>query len=536
MTILIPSNQRLLWLTKASQAGLKLRFIGLIAGCWSVVNGGLWGWQTAAQATIAIATETARAEQKQQQLSQVRPENYDVTRYPVTDANAKHWKTILWTTAVQQPQADYVATAFDSLLQLATRSSLSKGQQRTVEMSLQVGTQLYLSRSPLYRPLQQRFQTILTQSSDPEWVAMALSAVTQGNPDREAVRQWSDRVRQRFPNWPDNIHLFTTLKEIEQRLSVASAPPLADLLNWQIAPRQPHLYVICQSDRSQLCLSVLKDQNGQFLREPVAAFPGESSGTSQLWSVPLLLTSLHGLNWNFSRGQTPQGIYRMEGVVPQPDLDFFRAYGQFALVKLFAPREPGVKEFLPGRKGTIPNFQSYQTLLPPTWRNYFPVQQSYWAGKSGRGLFRIHGSGEAPNFFGGKPSQPATYNWNPTIGCLSALELYNESGQLVQSDMPKILQTLTQLGGRNFTGYVVVTEIPASSSGPITVARIEAALRGQSPAPNPTLEPPSQPLPRQRPNALPQPTPPNLENETIETPIPPPPMDQILFERRPRTL
>lgn len=186
------------------------------------------------------------------------------------------------------------------------------------------------------------------------------------------------------------------------------------------------------------------------------------------------MRSIHGLGWNFVRGQTPQGIYKIEGVMPKPTAEFFGAYGQFPLVKLFLPFEPGVREFLPGRKGGFTGtIEDYQALLPASWRNYFPIQQSYWAGKIGRSLFRIHGSGEAPDFFTKKQQYPDSYNWNPTIGCLSALELYDETGKLQQADMPKILNALTNGG----SGYAIVVEVPNSSKTPISIAEIEAMLQ-----------------------------------------------------------
>ncbi len=165
-------------------------------------------------------------------------------------------------------------------------------------------------------------------------------------------------------------------------------PPLRDLLNWEVAPNQLHLYVICQPDRDILCQSVLKNRDGAFVRR--------QDGT--LWSIPLLLRSIHnGLGWNFVRGQTPAGIYRVEGIEPQPDDQYFRAYGQFSLVKLYVPYESGAKQFLPGKSGKFNgNLQDYQNLLPPSWRSYWPIQESYWAGKIGRSEFRIHGTGSHP--------------------------------------------------------------------------------------------------------------------------------------------
>ncbi|MBD2464270.1 hypothetical protein H6G89_25015 [Oscillatoria sp. FACHB-1407] len=419
---------------------------------------------TQIQGAIAQATAAARQQQREQQVRQVRPETYDLSRYPVTDANERHWRNVLWTTGVVEPQEPYVAEAIAQIVSLTARSGLSRPQQRTVEMAMQIATQLYFSNPTGYAAIGQQFLQTVERSPNPEWSAMALSALVKTGLDPQQRQRLGDRLRQRFPQWNQDIYLFTTLRDLALLQQTPTTPPLGDLLKWTIAPNQVHLYVICRPDRGVLCQTVVKDGNGQFLRE-----------NGQLWSIPLLLRSLHELSWNFTRGQTPQGIYRIEGVRPA-NMETFRAYGAYDLVKLFAPYEEGVREFVPGRPGQLPaTLTAYQALLPPSWRNYFPIQQSYWAGKAGRGLFRIHGSGEDPGFFTNNNRYPKSLGWNPAIGCLSALELYDDTGRLQQADMPPILNALTRLGGRSFTGYLTVVEVPGADT-PVSIAEIEAAI------------------------------------------------------------
>jgi hypothetical protein len=220
------------------------------------------------------------------------------------------------------------------------------------------------------------------------------------------------------------------------------------------------LYVFCQQDRNQLCFSVLKNREGRFVKE-----------NGKLWTVPLLLQSLHALDWQFFNGATPQGIYRMEGVVPQPDDEFFRAYGQFPLLKLFIPFEVGVEEFIPSQKGGFKgDLTTYQRLLPPSWRSFVPIQQTYWAGIIGRSYFRIHGTGEAPDYFQRLNTERG--QWNPTLGCLSSLETYDSDGNLVEAHMPKILTALSQHGNPDLKGYVIVVDVPPQ----VTLEMIETLI------------------------------------------------------------
>jgi hypothetical protein len=414
------------------------------------------------------ATANARIEQRQEQIRQVRPEHYDLGRFPITDKNEKHWRNILWTTAVVEPQQPFVAEALDQILAMMNLSGLSNSQMRTVDTAAKVGTQLYLKYPSLYANVKDRFLQAINQSRDPEWVAIALSGLEKSGMSFDQLQVLVERVKVRFPGWSKNAYLYTTVRDVVDSIAPQPVPPLRDLLNWEIAPKQLQLYVLCQPDRDILCQTVLKDRNGEFVRRQ----------DGKLWSIQLLLRSIHnGLGWNFVRGQTPQGVYRVEGIEPQPDDEYFRAYGQFSLVKLFVPFESGAKQFLPDKSGTFNgNLQDYQNLLPASWRNYWPIQESYWAGKMGRSEFRIHGTGESPDFFSSKSKDPEAYNWNPTIGCLSALELYNEKGQLLQADMPKLLKALRIIGGNSFAGYLVIVDLPGSPGQSIALSQIEAAI------------------------------------------------------------
>lgn len=414
----------------------------------------------ATEAKKPQASSTARILQRQKQVRQIRAENYNLDQFPI-NANAEdHWRHLLWTTAVVEPREPFVAETLNQILQMTNRAGLSDSQVRTIDQAMKVSTQLYLSDPSFYGSMGQRFVETIEQSPDPEWVAVALSGLAKGKLSIGELARLSRLVKTRFPGWETNIFLQTTLQEIADAEDGNSTPPLKDLLTWEVAPNQLHLYVLCRRDRRVLCRTVLKDRNGKFVQQG-----------GKLWSMPLLLESIHDLGWNFTRGQTPQGIFRIEGVVPQPDDEFFRAYGQFSLVNLYVPFEAGAKAGFGG------SLDSYKSLLPSSWRNHRPIQQSYWAGKAGRGLFRIHGSGEAVDFFRGKDRNfPESFNWNPTIGCLSARELYNEKGQLIHADMPKLLKNLQMLGGKNFTGYLVVVDLPASEPAPVSLKTIEEAI------------------------------------------------------------
>lgn len=443
-------SPRLSW-TAAQPVALALR-VGRALALGTLLSLGL---AASAPAGTRQPQSTAAARQafRQEQQSKIRPEHYNLARYPLTEENVGHWRGLLWATAIVEPADESTEASIARLLAFAYSpdgEGFSSARQSVVEMALQVGTQLLLSNTPSPQ-IAAQFQQILERSENPRWVAIALSALAHSSSTPADRQQWGDRVRQHFPNWRQEPILETTLRDVAELDAPPPLPPLQDLLNWQIAPNQMHAYVLCPRDRTALCRLMVKDRSG--------AFVPQADGSP--WSVPLLRRSLHGLRWNLTRGDTPQGIYRIEGV-RSPSADTFRAYGQFPRVNLYVPHEAGVREFLPGQPGTVGAIAQYRALLPPSWRSYFPIYQSYWAGRIGRGLFRIHGSGEDPAFFANSARFPHSYGWSPAIGCLSALEQYDESGNLQRADMPAILQVLTQASGAasasDLVGYLVVVE------------------------------------------------------------------------------
>jgi hypothetical protein len=138
-----------------------------------------------------------------------------------------------------------------------------------------------------------------------------------------------------------------------------------------------------------------------------------------------------------------------------------------------------VNAFLPNQKGKFTgNLQAYQALLPPSWRTYTPIQQTFWAGNAGRSLFRIHGSGAAIDFFRNKDKvvNSKNFDWNATLGCLSAIEIYDDRGNLIKADMPKILDALNTVGKGKVEGFLFVVDVPNPSNEPITVSEVAKYL------------------------------------------------------------
>ncbi|MBJ7900691.1 MAG: hypothetical protein GC158_12415 [Cyanobacteria bacterium RI_101] len=412
--------------------------------------------------TQSQMTPPAQARHRQKQLNFIQPQRFDLKTYPVSAATESHWRQTLWATALLEPNLPETRTALTGLLQLGTQGNLTAPETRIVEQTLQVATQLYLANPERENQLEQALTQLTETSPSPQWAGMALSALTQGGLDPVEVNRYRQSLEARFPGAEE--FLTVALRDLDEQIQPSPLPPLADLVNWRIAPDQSQLYVFCRPQRGTLCRAFLKDKTGAWVR--ATPQPG-----APLWSMPLSGRSLHGLRWNFIRGAAPQGLYRIDGVMPRSEAPYFPAYGQFPLLKVFLPQEDA---------RFAPSLAQYQTLLPPRWREYFPLQQSYWAGRLGRSLIRIHGSGEFPDFFANNRRFPQSWGWNPAIGCLSALERYDDRGELLKGDMPDLLQRLSQAQGGNLEGYLLVVDVPGDETAPVTPKEIEGLINQES--------------------------------------------------------
>src|SRR6478672_6385437 len=117
------------WLCQGQQRSLWLP--GILLFIWLSGGKAIATDNFATANPVPKATAAARVEQRQKQVRLAQPGNYDLSRYPVTDANERHWRTVLWATALREPQYAEVAQALEGILALTSTPKLSQPQMRT---------------------------------------------------------------------------------------------------------------------------------------------------------------------------------------------------------------------------------------------------------------------------------------------------------------------------------------------------------------------------------------------------------------------
>lgn len=152
------------------------------------------------------------------------------------------------------------------------------------------------------------------------------------------------------------------------------------------------LFLFCRHNRKLPCLFVMKDRNNQTVR----------NADGSLWTLPALAHSRRELPFNVTNGQTPQGIYTMDSVMPQPNNP--KAYGKWRRVIL---------DFIPKSKDENLTL----SLLPRISENSNWWKQASLARDIGRNSFRIHGTGNI-----NQDSESSFYTFYATSGCISTQE------------------------------------------------------------------------------------------------------------------
>lgn len=155
---------------------------------------------------------------------------------------------------------------------------------------------------------------------------------------------------------------------------------------------KPQLFMFCRHNRRYHCLMIMKDSNGELVRNT----------DGEIWSQHKLGLARRSVPYNERNGYTPSGVYTIDSVMPYADQQ--KTYGEFRrlIMNFIDPSEDEsiLKEFLP-----------YSAHDKNWWK------EGVVARDIGRNLLRIHGTGRK--------------NWNPfsrhypfvkTSGCIMSRE------------------------------------------------------------------------------------------------------------------
>ena len=293
----------------------------------------------------------------------------------------------------------------------------------------------------------QSMQLLLARETNPMLFAIAAAYSLRYDSSSTNAAMIRKRIKEQFPNYST----ITVLHELEKyltgytRYKAPTANDLIELFRHQRVIKKKVIYSLQRHNRDYPGMAIVQNADGTFMRY--------SDG--RLMVFEQLARSASGLPYFIPDGNTPQGIYSIQGTAttynkligPTPNLQLVMPYER-KWTTYFHLSDTAVWQ--PGYDA----LWSYLQLLPPSLRNRSSLTEAYYAGKLGRNSIIAHGTTIDPEYFKNKPWYPLT----PTMGCLCAKELWNVSnGKLLVSDQYNLMSAFVSTAGSR--GYLYVIDI-----------------------------------------------------------------------------
>lgn len=290
---------------------------------------------------------------------------------------------------------------------------------------------------------QEKVLELLKQETNAKLFAMEALYCFRNDSSKVFIKDIFSQIRNKFAD-SENIPVLVELKKYLINYSKdinTHTPPLKELFNYQQLWKQKTIYSFQRWNRNFTGICIIQYADGSFAKD--------SSG--KLLTFRQLARSGSGMPYFITNGNTPQGVYRIAGIGSSID----HLIGPTPNLQTLIPFQNDQIFYrgLPYDSNTNP-LDNYKILLPPSWQNYQPIQESFFAGKIGRRYIIIHGSTLDPEFFKEKDFYPLT----PTDGCLMAAERWDGiSGKLQESTQLNLVNTFLRTPGT--MGLLVVVNI-----------------------------------------------------------------------------
>jgi hypothetical protein len=288
---------------------------------------------------------------------------------------------------------------------------------------------------------------VLAREQDPRLFSLAAAYLYRTDTSMAHVDSLKIGMVERFPGY-DTV---AVLRELLHYLGDdgaqrrAATPPLAELLGMGRLLDAKIVYSFQRWDRDYPGLAIVQQADGSFARD----------GEGRLEVFPQLARSGPGTPYFLTNGNTPQGIFSIQGT----DVSHTNFIGPTPNLQLLMPGEGKWADYfhetaIDSSKAEISRvadtagipallLAGYLELLPESWRGYVPMQEAFAAGAVGRTEIIAHGTTIDPEYYKGWPFYPLT----PTMGCLCAKELWNPtSGHPLVSEQNNLMNAFLEIG------------------------------------------------------------------------------------------
>lgn len=361
----------------------------------------------------------------------------------LNDSTAENWQSAFNALEILQYQSPWINTRIDLAVSEMHRRSLAF-QKAVLELLHSNYVEKYYTEVKL----------LLMDTKDPRIFGRCASYILKSSHALADLNFLAVKTKQLLAIYPEHPILQQLLYHEEQFTKPFPSFPLEQLLQKNYLPGQVLVISFQRKNRDYPGLAMVRSATGEFIKDSNGMF----------FAVPQLARSINNMPGFLGNGNTPEGVFRMQGY----DVSRSNFIGPTVNVQLTMPFERWPAHFYNDAsiKDTFWTPDRYRALLPAGLRDYYPLYQSYYAGKAGRTEIIIHGTTLTPAYYAGKPYYPLT----PTMGCLTSKEIWDEAtGQRQESDQQALINALIRAGGSK--GYAIVINIDDAAS-PVLIQHI----------------------------------------------------------------
>ncbi|HVM89583.1 MAG TPA: hypothetical protein VMT76_15450 [Puia sp.] len=303
-------------------------------------------------------------------------------------------------------------------------------------------------------------QYIIEKENDPKLFAICGAYLYRCDPSVSNCNNLKMKLTEKFSGY-DTIPV---LQELEKYLNYVhffvhkSPPDITQLFRYQKNIGKKIIYSFQRYDRDYTGLAVVQNADGSFVR----------NGDGRLAVFPQLARSGSNLPYFISDGNTPQGVYSIQGI----NVSHNNFIGPTPNLQLIIPFEGRWEKYFQANwDASQDSFLLYKKLLPPAWRNYAPMMEAWDAGRVGRSEIIAHGTAIDPEYYKQKPFYPLT----PSQGCLTAKEIWNvTTGHLLVSEQLNLVSAFLSTPGAK--GYLYVINLDDQQK-PVSRQEVEALVK-----------------------------------------------------------
>jgi hypothetical protein len=358
--------------------------------------------------------------------------NNNILKYlqlPLTDSTEEDWQGTFWAMELMQYKQPWVKEKINSAFIGIEKRSTSF-----------LRALLELCYTNYGNDFKEQVLALKKATAEPKIFAMCCEYLRSSGSIVSAAVLKKETDKQ-FPGQEENPILKMLLAGSKADDYAAVKKILPVLFSNQFLPGKRVVYSLQRKNRNYPGIVLVRDSSGNFVKD-------DRGG---IFYVPQLARSITNLPTYLTNGNTPQGIFRMQGFAVSAS----NFIGPTPNIQLAMPYEITVRSFMADSSITDTTWTAdlYKKLLPAACRNYFPLMGSYYASQAGRTETIAHGTTIDPAYYKGASYRPHT----PTLGCLCTKELWDAAGKRIESNQQLLVNALTKAGGAY--GYLVVLEL-----------------------------------------------------------------------------